>query len=209
MTGFADLHTPAPVSALAAWLVAVPPSCGPVRLVGVDGHAGSGKTTFAARLAEELGGAPVLHLDDMATHDAFFGWYGRLAEQVLDPLSRGRSARYRAYDWVRREFPAGPEAATVLPPAPVVLLEGVGAGRRTLRPHLACLAWMDVAPAEAWRRGRRRDGPGLAEFWTAWTRAEHTHFAEDPSYSYANFEVRQGVQGYEVHRGPAGHRREC
>ncbi|MFD0459286.1 NACHT domain-containing protein [Streptomyces violaceoruber] len=27
------------------------PSCGPVRLIAVDGHAGSGKSTFAGRLA--------------------------------------------------------------------------------------------------------------------------------------------------------------
>ncbi|MGW1281768.1 hypothetical protein ACWD4V_33060, partial [Streptomyces tsukubensis] len=30
------------------------PSCGPVRLIAVDGHAGSGKTTFTARLADAL-----------------------------------------------------------------------------------------------------------------------------------------------------------
>lgn len=196
-----------PLAGLAAVLRALPPSCGPVRLVAVDGHAGSGKTTFAARLAEALGGAPVLHLDDLASHDAFFGWTDRLDEQVLAPLSRGRTARYTAYDWDRAAFPRGPGAATAeLPPEPVVLVEGVGAGRRALRPRLACLLWMDMAPRDAWRRGRERDGAELAEFWERWTRAEAAHFAEDSSHSSANFLVRQGELGFEVREGPAGSR---
>lgn len=191
---------------LAALLLSQPPSCGPVRLVAVDGHAGSGKTTFAARLAAELGGAPVLHLDDLATHGSFFGWAGRMKEQVLTPLAQGRVAHYTPYDWTRRAFPAGADAAAQLPPEPVVLIEGVGAGRRALRPYLACLLWMDVPAEQAWHCGRRRDGAQLAGFWTAWTRAETTHFAEDPSYSYANFVVHRGGQGFEVRTGPARHR---
>jgi uridine kinase len=177
-----------------------------VRLVAVDGHAGSGKTTFAARLAAELGDAPVLHLDDLATHDSFFEWTGRVTQQVLTPLVEGRPARYTAYDWTRGAFPTGAEAATELRPEPAVVIEGVGAGRRALRPYLAALLWMDVPAPEAWRRGRRRDGPSLVDFWTSWTRAEVAHFAEDPSYSYANFVVHQRVQGFKVRTGPAGHR---
>ncbi len=175
-----------------------------MRLVAVDGHAGSGKTTFAGRLAGELGGAPVLHLDDLASHDAFFDWTGRLTEQVLTPLSQGRTARYAPYDWTRATFPGDPDAAATLRPEPVVLVEGVGAGRRALRPHLACLLWMDMAAGDAWRRGRARDGGKLTEFWEAWTHAESAHFAEDPSHSSANFVVRQGAQGFEVREGPAG-----
>ncbi|MFC4494906.1 uridine kinase [Streptomyces ovatisporus] len=192
-------------ASLAAELAAAPPSCGPVRLVAVDGHAGSGKTTFAAVLAEQLDGAPVLHLDDFATHGSFFGWTGRLTEQVLLPLAGGRPARYVPYDWTRGAFPPDADTAAVVPAAPVVLIEGVGAGRRALRPHLARVLWMDVAPAEAWGRGRRRDGTRLSGFWDAWTCAETTHFAEDPSYSYANYLVRRGAQGYEVRRGPRRH----
>jgi energy-coupling factor transporter ATP-binding protein EcfA2 len=132
-------------------LRSLPPSCGPVRLVAVDGHAGSGKSTFAARLAAALGGAPVLHLDDLATHEELFGWTGRLMEQVILPLSRGEAARYAPYDWTERRF--GP--ARTLEPAPVVLVEGVGAGRREVRPWLAALCWMEVDRATSWGRAHR------------------------------------------------------
>ncbi|MFE9769675.1 uridine kinase [Streptomyces sp. NPDC005808] len=185
---------------LVSQLRRLPPSCGPVRMVGVDGHAGSGKTTFAGRLAAELGGAPVLHLDDIATHEEFFDWTGRLLGQVVEPLRHGETALYAPYDWTARAF--GPFRE--LPPAPVVLLEGVGAGRRALRPYLARLLWMELPKEEAWSRGRRRDGEAQGEFWIDWVSAERRHFAEDPSRPFADLLVRQRSEGYEVLPGPAG-----
>ncbi|WP_234388835.1 uridine kinase family protein [Streptomyces sp. AS58] len=190
-----------PLPDLARTLRELPASCGPVRLIGVDGHAGSGKTTLAGRLAEALGGAPVLHLDDIASHGELFAWTGRLLPQVIEPLGRGETARYAPYDWRARRF--GPPRA--LPPAPVVLIEGVGAGRRALRPHLAHLLWLEVPHEESWARGQLRDGEEQREFWAGWVEAERRHFAEDPSRPFADLLVRQAQEGYEVLRGPSGH----
>lgn len=185
---------------LAHRLGLLPPSCGPVRLVGVDGHAGSGKSTFTGRLAAALGGAPVLHLDDLATHDELFGWTGRLLSQVITPFGRGETAHYAPYDWHARRFTT-PRA---LPPAPVVLVEGVGAGRRAVRPFLAGLLWMELPREEAWARGRARDGAEQRDFWDGWVEAEREHFAKDPSRPHAGFLVRQLRVGYEVLSGPSG-----
>ncbi|MFJ9040799.1 uridine kinase [Streptomyces sp. NPDC102406] len=175
-----------------------PVSCGPVRLVGIDGHAGSGKSTFATRLAEALGGAPVLRLDDLASHDALFEWTDRLREQVLAPLRRGDTAHYETYDWRARRF----DAVRELPPADVVLVEGVGAGRRAVRPHLARLLWMDLSDETAWARGRARDGAAQADFWDGWIPAEREHFARDPSRPFADELVRECPLGYEMREGP-------
>ncbi|MEU0005056.1 hypothetical protein ABZ079_12365 [Streptomyces sp. NPDC006314] len=184
---------------LAARLRRLPPSVGPVRLIGVDGHAGSGKSTFAARLAAALDGAPVLHLDDIASHGQLFAWTDRLMTQVIEPLARGESARYTPYDWRTRAF----GAPRPLPTAPVVLIEGVGAGRRALRPYLAGLLWMELPAEEAWRRGRSRDGAGQQEFWDDWVHAERAHFDADPSRPHAELLVLQKPEGYEVLPGPA------
>ncbi|MFD9938681.1 uridine kinase [Streptomyces massasporeus] len=194
---------PAPghaVRDLAARVRRLSPSCGPVRLVGVDGHAGSGKSTFAERLAAALDGAPVLRLDDIASHDALFDWTGRLRDQLIEPLSHGRAAHYAPYDWRARRY----GSPRPVPPAPVILVEGVGAGRRALRPHLALLLWMDLPREEAWRRGRSRDGEEQREFWDGWVPAERRHFADDPSRPFADLLVRQREEGYEVLAGPAG-----
>ncbi|MDO0931509.1 hypothetical protein QQY66_07420 [Streptomyces sp. DG2A-72] len=185
---------------LALRLRRLPPSCGPVRLIGIDGHAGSGKSTFAGQLADALGGAPVLRLDDIASHDELFDWTDRLLAQVIKPLSQGRTARYAPYDWRDRRF--GPDRS--LPPAPVVLVEGVGAGRRALRPHLAHLLWMELPHEEAWTRGRNRDGEEQREFWAGWVEAERRHFADDPSRPFADLLVRQCEKGYKVSPGPVG-----
>lgn len=191
-------HQEPAIHALASRIRRLAPSCGPVRLIGVDGHAGSGKSTFSGQLATALDGAPVLRLDDVASHDELFAWTGRLLEQVIAPLARGETAHYAPYDWRARCF--GP--ARALPPAPVVIVEGVGAGRRALRPHLALLLWMEVPHEEAWRRGRERDGEEQREFWAGWVEAERRHFAEDPSRPFADLLVLQREQGYEVLPGP-------
>jgi len=187
---------------LAALIPGLAPSCGPVRLVAVDGHAGSGKTTLTARLAERLGGAPVVHTDDLATHEEPFAWTGRLTGQVLGPLSQGRTARHEVYDWTSRRFGGARE----VPPDPVVLVEGVGAGREALRPFLALLLWLEVDPVTARQRGLRRDGAELAHFWTGWTREEDAHFSRDPSRPFADLLVHQTGDGYRAVPGPGTHR---
>ncbi|OIK28763.1 hypothetical protein VT52_003895 [Streptomyces malaysiense] len=144
----------------------------------------------------------MLHLDDIASHERLFAWTDRLTAQVIEPLSRGEAAAYLPYDWNARAF--GP--ALPLPPEPVILLEGVGAGRRALRPFLAELLWMELPREESWARGRLRDGAAQREFWDGWVEAERAHFADDPTRPHAGLLVRQADQGYEVLPGPARHR---
>ncbi|WP_329180864.1 uridine kinase family protein [Streptomyces sp. NBC_01477] len=198
-----DDHGPAGLTLreLAGTLDLLAPSCGPVRLVAVDGHAGAGKSTLATRLAAEAGGAPVVHTDDLATHEEPFGWTGRLTAELLAPFRDGRPARHRVYDWTARRF-AGERA---VPAAPVVLLEGVGSGRRALRPLLALTLWLEVDPATARQRGVRRDGPALEHFWTGWSAAEDRHFAADPTRPFADLLVHQTEQGYRAVPGPYRH----
>ncbi|MGW1495985.1 uridine kinase family protein [Streptomyces sp. NPDC002402] len=183
----------------------LPPSCGPVRLIAVDGHAGSGKSTFAARLAAAVSGTidgdgvPVLHLDDLASHEELFGWTDRMLAEVIEPLSNGRTAHFHPYDWNLRRF----GSPRPLEAAPVVLIEGVGAGRRVLRPYLAGLLWMEREAEESWQRGRQRDGSELSAFWDDWTVAETRHFAADPSRPFADALIRECHEGYEWLPGPA------
>lgn len=197
------MHSPAGsrLAGLPSRLRRQPPSLGPVRLVAVDGYAGSGKSTLAARLAAALGGVPVIALDDLASHDGFFDWTDRLTRQVLRPLARGKMARHAVYDWQRRAF----TRTAAVPPAPVVLLEGVGAGRREVRPYLAFLVWLEVPRDVAWQRGRQRDGPELAAFWRSWQRAERQHFAADPSRPHADILLAPRGDGYDAcEREPPG-----
>ncbi|MFC7583506.1 uridine kinase [Nonomuraea antimicrobica] len=90
---------------LAARITNLRPSCGPVRLVAVDGPAGSGKTTFARGLAAELG-CQVIHSDDFPVpwEEGPGGWFHALESQVLRPLQQGLAGGFRRYDWVRGAY---------------------------------------------------------------------------------------------------------
>jgi hypothetical protein len=160
------------------------PTLGVGRLICVDGPAGSGKTTLAAELAE-LSGAPVLHLDDM-----FEGWDGlsRITEQlesVLLPLADGQSGSYRRWDW-----PGNDWAETVLvPPVPLLVLEGVGSGSSRIASLITLLAWVEVPFELRMARGLERGGVGVAEHWPQWAVDEQALFDREGTRERADLHL--------------------
>jgi uridine kinase len=164
----------------------VAPRLGATRLIAVDGPSGAGKTTFALRLAKQLD-APVVHTDDLLDGwDDQFTFWERLERQVLGPLRRGETATYRRYQWHLGKF-AGPPVR--VDPAPAVLVEGVSAARREIRPELS-LAVFVVAPSDLrLRRSVARDGDDSVAFRAyleRWRAAEDRHFAEDDTRAAAD-----------------------
>lgn len=180
-----------------------PARLGRTRLVAVDGPSGAGKTHFATRLADALGaelaaastppapvvadGPPVVHTDDLVDGwaDQFTFW-PRLEEWVLAPLRAGRAGRYRRYDWSAGGFA---DEWIEVPPAPVVVLEGVSSARAAIRPELT-LAVFVTAPALLRReRVLARDGVAVLSDAERWWRAEPGHFAADATAEHADLVV--------------------
>lgn len=160
------------------------PRLGETRLVAVDGPSGAGKSSFAAGLAEAIGpGTPIVHIDDLLDGwDDQVTFWPRLEEWVLAPLREGRAGRYRRYDWEAGRF--GPEW-TEVPPAPVVVLEGVTAARAEIRPELTLSVFLTATLAERVRRTDRRDGGTLSSYLREWRRGEEAHFAADATAHHA------------------------
>lgn len=164
-------------SPLAAQVLAAPPRLGTVRLVCVDGPAGSGKTTFAAALAASLGErAAVVHLDDL-----YEGWSGlagvwdRVEAQVLGPLERGRPGRYQRYDWGAEQF-----ADWVDVPVPECLIvEGCGAAPRAVDGRAVLVVFVDAPDEVRLARGLARDGEDLRDSWLGWMAEEAAEFARE------------------------------
>ncbi|MEW9549314.1 uridine kinase [Nonomuraea sp. NPDC050783] len=171
----------------AAVVRSLPPSCGPVRLVAVDGPAGSGKTTFARRLAAELG-CQVVHSDDFPVpwEEGPGGWFAALEEQVLEPLRNGRPGGFRRYDWVRGAYAEHVD----VPVAPVLVVEGVGVARARVAHLLAYTVWMEADEAVRLARVLERDGPALEPRWHEWFAAEREWFAADRTRERADLVVR-------------------
>jgi uridine kinase len=177
------------------------PSIGPVRLVCVDGPAGSGKTTLAAALADALSGpqgaAPVVHGDDL-----YEGWavvadapdrvaaFDVLADRVtawlLDPWSRGAVALQPVRDWSADQW--GEPVA--VPAADVVVLEGVGMAARRLRAHAALVVWVEVDAATGIERVVARDGEAMRAEIESWQRDEARWHALDGTRDAADLRLR-------------------
>lgn len=154
---------------------------GPVRLLCVDGPAGSGKTTTAEAVAAALRArgtsVALVHLDDL--YDGWSGLEGtlwpRLAAQVLEPLRRGRPGRFQRYDWGAARF----DDWVDVPVNRVLVLEGCGSARRAADPVATLRVWVEAPPAERLARGLARDGTAMRGHWEDWMRGESLHFARE------------------------------
>jgi uridine kinase len=144
------------------------------RLVCVDGPAGSGKTTFAASLARSVG-AQVVHADDLMD-----GWRGlaavaRQLTALLGPLAAGLPGSYRHYDWEQGRY----DRTVEVPPAPWLVVEGVGAGAAAIAPYVTVLVWVEVDDELRLARGLERDGVGMEAHWRQFMVDERALFARD------------------------------
>jgi uridine kinase len=151
---------------------------GEVRFVAVDGCGGAGKSTFADRLAAAAAGAPVIRTDDFASWDEPMNWWPRLLHEAIEPLADGRAASYQRSAW----DPSQPRTDNVrIEPAPIVLIEGVSAGRSEWRDRLAYSIWVEAPRDLRLKRGLDRDGPNAKSKWAEWMVAEDTYISrEDP-----------------------------
>lgn len=150
-----------------------PPTLGDGRLVCVDGPSGSGKTTLATALARLCAEARVVHLDAM-----YDGWGGlpRIGDQLarlLAPLAAGEPGSYRRYDWRAGRY----DGEVVVLPAPVLVVEGVGAWAPAIADLVTVLVWVEAPPGPRLARAVERDGAASEGLLRQWARDEEDHFA--------------------------------
>lgn len=173
--------------ALAARVLAAPARLGAVRLVTVDGPAGSGKTTLADGLAGALGDAAALvHLDDLYAGWTLTGAVGRLQAGVLAPLSQGRAGTHHRYDWATRRFA---EEVVPVPVRAVLLVEGCGSSPRALDPWTTLRIWVEAPADVRLARGLARDGAQLEREWRRWQVTEAAEFDREGTRERADLRV--------------------
>jgi len=194
----------ATAAGIVASVLAAPPTLGAGRLVCVDGPSGSGKTTLAAALnrgfrdvlrrpGEPASAAHVrlLHMDNL-----YDGWAGLAAgmatvtSSVVAPLRSGRPGRYRRYDWHRMQF----AEERVVPPADVLVVEGVGSAGPGFYDVITCLVWVDTPSDVRLERGLLRDGVGASDHLRAWREQEAAMFARERTWERADVVV-DGASG--------------
>jgi uridine kinase len=160
------------------------PACGSTTVVAVDGPSGAGKTSLVGGLSAATGG-DVLHLEDV-----YPGWDGLAATppiiaEALEAVAVGEIGTAHRWDWE-----AGlPGALLRIPPAPLLILDGVGSGARVIRPYLSLLIWVDAPPDVRKQRALTRDGSTYAPHWDRWAAQEVRHFAAEDTRHHADLVI--------------------
>lgn len=158
-----------------------PATLGPARLICIDGPSGSGKTTLAASL-----GLPTVHMDLL-----YDGWGGlptvdAQLSSLLRPLAARTAGTYRRYDWE-----AGAYAETVVvPPTPVLVLEGVGSYSPAIDDLVTVLVWVEAPAADRLTRAVERDGAAYEAELRQWAIDEQEHFRRTGARERADLVVR-------------------
>lgn len=154
-------------------------------VVLVDGRSGSGKTTFAAALADR-GRATLLRLEDV-----YPGWDGlsaaadTLVRRVLRPRAAGVGGSVRGWDWAADR----PGGARHLRPSGPLVVEGCGALSRAAARYADLRILVGLPEAERRIRALARDGGVYEPHWERWARQERAFAAREHPGALADLVV--------------------
>lgn len=160
------------VDELAAHVLAGPARLRGSRVVCIDGRAGAGKTSLAARLAAAC--APTVQVTTIAMDDLYEGWSGLptvadvVADQLLEPWAAGGPARLATWSWRARRR----DEPVEVPLTGLVLLEGVGSWAQRYDDVVSTLVWVECDERTRRARARSRDGDLFDVYWDRWAADE-------------------------------------
>lgn len=175
------------------------PKVGHTAFIAVDGHGGSGKSTFANVLSGKLG-ASVIRTDDFASWENPANWWPLVIERVFEPIQNGaKTLRYPRSKWWDNHFP---EPMADQPVTPIMVLEGVSSSRKEFREYISLSVFIDAPRELCLQRGVERDrGTGkspeeLRIMWEGWLNGEEEYFLRDHPKEHADLLI-DGTKNFE------------
>jgi dephospho-CoA kinase len=158
-------------------------------IVLIDGRAGSGKSTFAEQLQQQLfrdgESAPrVIHMDNI-----FEGWEGLslgsdyMVRFILNPLARKETASWQDWSWVKNERSSWREFSGGTP----LIVEGCGALTERSKEHAFMSLWLEAS--EETRRARWIERERHLDKFDFWAAQELDFYAREKSKSLANLVI--------------------
>jgi uridine kinase len=125
--------------------------------------------------------------------DLYDGWEDPLGPELthllqkkfLPALRQGAPFQLPHYNWHRRQW----YMSDPYPFSTFTILEGVGAGQRSLRSSVSLALWIEVPSEIAQARVLRRDGEAIADEMERFRRLEQEHFIREESRSAADYRL--------------------
>ena len=156
-------------------------------LLAIDGPAGAGKTTLAAKLEKEYsakGSTRVIHLDDLYSgwDDALGADLTKVLSYIVDSHNAGREFLIDKFNWSSMSF----DSVENVPYTDVLILEGVGAAQEVVRKAGASTYWLEVLPEIGLERVLKRDGEHLKIEMKKWQIQQEYHFDKDQTRQNCN-----------------------
>ena len=159
-------------------------------LLAIDGPAGAGKTTLAAKLAAEYSvnsTVRTIHMDEL-----YNGWNDALGKSLTDAL-QGIIAAYvsgvehtiKIFNWHRMKF----DHEELIVPTDYLILEGVGAAQKVVRDAGAITYWLDIDAETGLKRVLARDGAHIEKEMRQWQIQQAIHFDVDQTRENCEFKL--------------------
>jgi uridine kinase len=159
-------------------------------IILIDGRAGSGKSTFAEKLQQQLfrdgESAPrVIHMDNI-----FEGWDGLalgsdyMVRFILQPLARQETASWQDWSWVKNQRSSWREFSGGTP----LIVEGCGSLTERSKEHADVSIWLEAS--EETRRERWIQRERHLEKFDFWAAQELDFYAREKSQSLADLVIR-------------------
>jgi uridine kinase len=156
----------------------------------IDGRAGSGKSTFAEQLQQQLfrdgESAPrVIHMDNI-----FEGWDGLalgsdyMVRFILQPLARQETASWQDWSWVKNQRSSWREFSGGTP----LIVEGCGSLTERSKEHADISIWLEAS--EETRRERWIQRERHLEKFDFWAAQELDFYAREKSQSLADLVIK-------------------
>jgi uridine kinase len=156
----------------------------------IDGRAGSGKSTFAEALQQQLfrdgESAPrVIHMDNI-----FEGWEGLalgsdyMVRFILQPLARRETASWQDWSWVKNQRSSWREFSGGTP----LIVEGCGSLTERSKEHADISIWLEAS--EEVRRERWIQRERHLEKFDFWAAQELDFYAREKSQSLADLVIK-------------------
>jgi uridine kinase len=159
-------------------------------IILIDGRAGSGKSTFAESLQQQLfrdgESAPrVIHMDNI-----FEGWDGLalgsdyMVRFILQTLARRETASWQDWSWVKNQRSSWREFSGGTP----LIVEGCGSLTERSKEHADISIWLEAS--EETRRERWIQRERHLEKFDFWAAQELDFYAREKSQSLADLVIK-------------------